>query len=103
MGFEYRFKLAPGDLDTLARNPDGIASLDALLRSLPEFRDQRDNTYFYGKESDPDRWPSTITMKPTELLVCIYSRADTAPGPALLRSLMDELLDRCGHVDVENA
>jgi hypothetical protein len=102
MGFEYRFKLGRGDLENLARNPDGIADLDTLLRAGPGFLAKQGEDYSFSSDpTDKERWPSAVRVEQTGFLLCIYSRAQGSDGQQLLRYLMDSLLDRCGRLEVE--
>jgi hypothetical protein len=104
MGFEYNFRIAEQDIENLSRCPDGINDLDKLLRSAPHFIEENEATYFYSEEPENEnRWPSTISMQEYGFCLCIYNRSSGSSDQKLMDYLIYELLNRCGHVDVEDA
>lgn len=104
MGFEYQFHLSEQDKQTLARNPDGIDSLEKLLQSAPGYIGTGNGIYAYSEAPDnPERWPSSASLNADGFLLCIYSRKRDTLDQQLLDYLIRELLDRCGRVEVEDA
>ena len=101
MGYEYNFNISTEDLKNLSRNQDGINDLDRLLRSAPYFIEGDGSTYTYSENSgNKDVWPANISLQKYGFCLCVY-------GQPLDKIIMDyliyELLNRCGHVEVEDA
>lgn len=100
MGHEYNFKVSEEDLKTLARHPDGVDSLQGILRSGPGFLGEAESIYSYG---EPNGWLPTVWLHEDGFLLCIYDRSPDSPDRKLMDYLIHELLNRCGHVEVEDA
>ena len=102
MGFEYAFKITETDIECLARCPDGIDSLEKLLRAAPHFIESDQTTFRYGTPESQNEWPANISIEDFGLSVCIYRKSADSTDQALMNYLIHELLDRCGHVEVED-
>ena len=98
MGREYTFKINKEDLEVLARNPGEVNNLDLLLKGLPYFTKVKQEDYYYSdKPKDKKRWPSIITIQNEGLSFLSYEN-----DRILLNRIIEDLLDYCGHVDVED-
>jgi hypothetical protein len=102
VGFEYRFKITGQDIENLSRSPGRIDSLVELLRSAPYFQAKSESTYTYNEESE-NEWPSTVSLEEYGFLLCIYDQSPGSRDVELMDYLVHELLDRCGHVEIEDA
>lgn len=103
MGFEYRFILGAQCIENLSRQPDGINTIDSVLRSTPLFL-QMDvpNIYtFASGNSKSEKWLPTIHTESDSFILCLYSRSRDSDDFKLLNYLMHEFLDRCGSICVE--
>ena len=101
MGIEYNFRITKQDIQNLSRCPDGVDDLDQLLHSAPHFIEESESTYTYSEEPEnEDRWPSNISIQEYGFCLCMYDRSSDLK---LMDYLIHELLDRCGHVEVEDA
>ncbi len=104
MGFEYNFKITEQDIESLAMNSDSIDNLDKLLRTAPCFIEKYKSTYTYSDEPENEnRWPLTISVREYGFSLCIYNRSPGSLDWKLMNYLIFELLNRCGHVEVEDA
>ena len=104
MGFEYRFRVSRQDMDHLGRNPDGITTLDTLLKSAPGFTGQVGSVYSFNDSSaERKRWPATALLDGDGFVLCLYERTPTSLDLALMNYLIHELIARSGHVEVEEA
>ena len=100
VGFEYNFKVSEEDLKTLARHPDGVDNLPAILRSGPGFLGEAESIYSYGG-SDQQDWRPSVALHANGFYLCIYDRSPDSPDMKLVDYLIHELLHRCGRVEVE--
>lgn len=104
MGYEYRFRLSRGDVEALARHPDGVRTVDALLRAAPGFTGHEGSTYCFNDDTAARTgWPTSVSLDEGGFTLCLYDRRAGSPDLALLTHLCLELLARCGHVEVEDA
>jgi hypothetical protein len=104
MGFEYDFKITRQDIENLSRSPGRINSLDELLRSAPYFKEKSGSTYTYNEEPrEKGKWPSTISLQEYGFCLCIHDQSPGSKDVELMDYLIHELLDRCGHVEIEDA
>jgi len=102
MGFEYRFKITEQHEAVLKNQPDGIDSLDLVLRDAPHFIGEAAGIYSYSDDpKNPDRWPSTVGVEAEGFVLCLTLR--DAADTELLNHLMTVLLQRCGGLIVEDA
>ena len=104
MGIEYNFIIKKQDIENFARNPDGIDNLDKLLRSALCFIEENNSAYTYSDEPENEnRWPLTISIQEYGFCLCIYNRSPGSLDEKILNYLIYQLLNRCGHVEVEDA
>ena len=104
MGYEYKFIITEQDLDNLSRNPDAINTVEKILTDAPGFYQQSDKTFYYSETPENDkRWPSTIFLNESGFCLCIYQRINNSLDQQLLNYLMQELLNRCGRLQIEDA
>jgi hypothetical protein len=104
MACEYQFKISSQDLGNLSRGVDGIDSLDKLLSAAPGFIEKSGEVYSYTDQSQNDqRWLSTVHLTPDGFCLSIYQRNTDSFDQKLMRFLMQELLNRCGRLEVEDA
>ena len=101
MGYEYVIKLKDGDLAALSRNPSGPSSIDELLRSIPIFKSNTENQYFYCSTENADQtWFSYVVAGERDLLFCSYRGEDYR---VVVPYLCEKLLGICGHFEIEDA
>ena len=99
MGREYTIKFKKDDLKSLKENPTQINSLDKLLRAIPYFYEQKDDSYFYSETpKDKNRWPSVITINNDQLDILIYGGEHDS---TLMKELMESILHYCYHLEIE--
>lgn len=104
MGYEYQFKIRSKDLRNLSRGVDGIDSLEKLLSAAPGFIKKNGNSYSYSDQPQNDqKWLSTVDLTTDGFCLCLYQRSANSFDQKLMQFLMQELLNRCGRLEVENA
>ena len=104
MGYEYRFRITPQDLENLSRCQDGINTLEKLLAVGPGFIEKNDVVFLYSDQPENEhRWPSTIHVDDAGFCLGIYQRTANSIDQQLLNFLMQELLNRCGRLEVADA
>ncbi len=101
MGYEFKVHLREDDLAAFSRFPNDSKSVDELLTSIPIFKKKRGKAYTYCSVEgfDPD-WYSTIHYDNLTLTICSYRDSDYR---AIVFYLLEELMDICGHFEIEDA